>query len=305
MQVNESTLSALFKGYRTIYLDAYQGGPVKVKDWAMETSSTKASEFYGWLGSVPGMKKLVGEATIENLAAHAFTILNEIFHNTVGIKREDIERDSYGTYNPFMAAMGMAAAQHPDELLANAMTAGFDTKCYTGKNFFDTNHEPQKGKTKFSNVGTKKLSAANFQDARANIKGRLNAQGRPMGLGIDLVLVVSPSNEATGRTILIADMVAAAAGTAGVTNVNKGTARLEVWPQLAATPDAWFLLEVGYPIKPFIHQIERRTEFNAAVDPKTLNVMLTQQFVYQAYGRYAVGYGLPELAWGSDGSTAA
>ncbi len=305
MQINQTTIGSLYKGFRTIYMDAYQGGPAKVKAWAMRTSSNKASEFYGWLGAIPGMKKLVGEITIQNLAAHGFTIANDEFEDTIGIKRADIERDSYGLYNPFFAAMGAAAAQHPDELLANAMLGGFTTLCYTGKNFFDNNHEPQKGGTKFSNKGTMKLSAAGYQTARANIKGRLNAKGRPMNLGINLVLVVSPANEAVGRQILIADMVAQVAGAAaaGVTNVNKGTATLEVWPQLAGTPDAWFLMEVGQPIKPFIWQVEKETEFNAAVDPKTTDVMLTQQFLYQAYGRYAVSYGLPELAFGSNGTT--
>lgn len=306
MQINQSTLDALYKGYRVIYMAEYQGAASGIIDRAaMMTTSKSAEEFYKWLGAVPGMREFLGEADIQNLAANGFSIMNKTFHDTVGIPREDIERDNYGIYNPMFSAMGEAARQHPDSLLADMILNGFGRKCYTGKNFFDSNHEPQKGGTKFSNVGNKKLSAANFVVGRANIKSRLNAKGRPMNLGKDLVLVVSPNYEDVGRKIVVADMVASAAGTASETNVNKGTARLEVWPELAANPDAWFILEMGKVIKPFINQVEKKTEFNAATNVNTENVMLFQKFLYQAYGRYNVGYGLPELAYGSDGSQAA
>lgn len=301
MQINQENLAALYRGFRTIYMAEYQGGGDSlITRAAMVSNSTNAQEFYKWLGAVPGMREFLGEAEIENLASHGFSIDNKVFHSTVGLPRVDIERDNYGTYNPMFQAMGEAARQHPDSLLADAMINGFGRKCYTGKNFFDTNHEPQKGGTKFSNLGTKKLSAANFEAARAAIKSVRNAKGRPMNNGRDLVLVVSPDYEATARKIVVADKAAG-----GEDNVNKGTARLEVWGELAASTHMWFLIEMGKTIKPFIHQIEKRTEFNSATDTGSVNVMLTQQFVYQSYGRYAVGYGLPELAWGSTGADAA
>ena len=300
MQINQSNLEALYKGYRTIFLEGFQGTTQTLAARAaMMTTSRSAQELYKWLGAVPGMKEFLGEASIENLSSHGFAIANKTFHDTVGVPREDIERDTYGIYNPMFAAMGDAAKQHPDALLAAAMLAGFTSQCYTGKNFFDTNHEPEKGGVKFSNKGTKKLSSDNFRAARAALKSVRNAKGRPIGNGRQLQLVVSPDYEATARQILVADVVA------NNTNVDKGTATLEVWPELAASPHAWFLLEVGKSVKPFINQQEKATEFNAATDPKTLNVMLTQQFVYQAYGRYNLSYGLPELAWGSTGADAA
>ena len=80
-----------------------------------------------------------------------------------------IERDKLGIYNGFLTAMGKSARRHPDKLLAAALVAGFTTPCYTGKNFFDADHEPQKGKGKFTNKGTKKLSAANYAAAVATL----------------------------------------------------------------------------------------------------------------------------------------
>lgn len=301
MQINQSNLTKLYEGLRVIYMEAYQGGAPFWEKLAMRTTSTQATELYKWLGSIPGMKEFLGEANINNLASHGFQIVNKEFDNVVAIPQADVERDSYGVYNPLFSAMGLAARQHKDELLAEVMVNGFDEVCYTGKAFFAADHEPQKGGKKFSNKATKKFSQANFRTARTNIKSRLNAKGRAMNLGIDLMLVVSPKNEDAARETLLADRNAN-----GATNTDKGTAKLEVWPQLAGlNEDAWFLLEAGMPVKPFIVQVEKDTSFAALTNPDSEHVMTKHEFLYGAYGRYNAGYGLPELAYGSDGSTAA
>lgn len=301
MQINQANLAALFKGYRVQFLEAYQGAKPIWQQLAMRSPSTAAEEIYHWLGAVPGMRKLVDEIQIRNLAAHKYTIANDEFESTVAVKQADIERDTYGIYNPLFQAMGLAGAQHPDELVAALLANGFTTLCYTGKNFFDADHEPQAGGTKFSNKGTKKVSAANFETARANIKNRLNAKGRSMGLGVDLLLVVSPTYEATARKIVVAEKV-----DSGNTNVNQGTARLLVWPQLTAVAEhAWFLIETGYPVKAFIHQVERDAQLASLTSMDSDHVFKKHEYLYQAYGRYNAGYGLPELAWGSTGADAA
>jgi phage major head subunit gpT-like protein len=123
-----------------------------------------------------------------------------------------------------------------------------------------------------------------------------------MNLGQDLVLIVSPKNEALGRSILESDFVEGSATAKAVSNVNKGTARLVVWPQLAANEDAWFLLECGLPVKPLIVQFEKETTLTALTSDTSDHVFKKHEFLYQAYGRYNAGYGLPELAYGSDGT---
>lgn len=302
MIINSSTLTNLNRGFRTQFMDALHGGGAKpfVDQFALPTTSSSAEEFYGFLAAVPGLRELVGEVTIRNIADLNYSVKNKEFESTIGVKRTDIERDNFGMYNMLFPAMGVAARNHPDELLFALMVAGFTTTCYTGKNFFDADHEPIKGKTKFSNKGTKKLSAANFEIARANIKNRLNTEGRPMNLGSSLVLVVSPTYESTGRAIVVADKVGG-----GNDNVNKGTARLEVCPLLAANEHMWFLFDLGYPLKPFINQTEVAPQFNSLDDPKSETVMLKQKYLHQAYRRGNVGFGLPELAYGSTGADAA
>lgn len=308
MQINQGNLHNLFKTFNVLYNEALQGATPMYGDIALQTTSTGNSEEYHWLGAVPGMKKFLGDTVLRNLSAHGYTIKNEEWDDTVVIPRKDIENDKYGVYSPLFSALGLAAAQHPDELVANLLLAGFTTLCYTGKNFFDSNHEPEKGKLKFTNKMTAKLSAAGYRQARANLIGRRNAEGRSMGLGRKLKLVVSPENEATARQILIADMAiqagsgASAASVASVTNVDKGTAELMVWPYLAGQ-NAWFLLEVGMPVRPVIFQTNLKPVLTPVTDPQSDTVALKKKFLFQAYGRYNAGFGLPEFAIGSDGST--
>lgn len=300
--ITTSVLEAAQKGFRKLYDRGLSSvGKPRIDKFAMRTSSMSKDETYGWLGAMPGMQKLVGEVNIRNLVDHGFAVANEEFHDTIGVKRADIERDALGLYQNLFAGLGVAAGRHPDKLLAAAMAGGFTKACYTGKNFFDVDHEPQPGKTKFTNKGTKKISAANFQTARESILSRLDAEGEPINDSPDLVLVVSPKYETTASEILIAERNAN-----GSTNINKGKASLEVWNRLAgANEHMWFLFDLGAVVKPFVHQVEVPTEFAALDNAKDTHVFLNKEYLYQAYGRYNVAALVPELAWGSTGADAA
>jgi phage major head subunit gpT-like protein len=302
MILNSATLQAVNKNVRTTFWDAYHGaGDMLVDTFAMRAGSTSAENIYGWLGAIPGLVELIGEFAIANLLEHAYTIRNKEFGRIIGVKRADIERDNLGVYTGLFQALGIAAREHPDELLFSTLTGGFTNTCYTGKNFFDANHEPKKGGTKFSNKGTKKFSADNFVEARKNILSRLNYEGRPMNLGRKLTLVVSPTYDKAARDVVIADNLAG-----GGTNVLKGTASLVVSPRLAgATEHNWFLFDLGYPVKPFINQVEVETEFTSQDQPTDDSVFERSEFRHKAYRRGNVGFGMPELAYGSTGEAAA
>ena len=312
MQINQANLAALFRGYRVQFMEAYQGAKPFWDQIAMRTPSSSAEELYHWLGAVPGMRQLLGEIQLQNLSANKYSIVNNEFESTVPVKQADIERDTYGVYNPLMASLGVAAKQHPDLLVADLLINGFTTPDYTGKNFFDAN-KVQDGDPKgvtFSNKGTAALSADSFAAARAQIKSVRNSKGRPMGIGQKLQLIVPPALEVTARQILQADFIqqtakngSTIAAAAAVSNVNKGTAELVVWPQLAGNDAAWFILETGMPIRPLIVQFEKEAQFVSLTNPESDHVFKHKEFLYQAYGRYNAGYGLPQLAYGSTGGS--
>ena len=307
MEINAANLQGLFRGYRVAFMEQLQGAPPVSEAFMMRVPSTAMIEEYDWLGAVPGMQELVTEIQIANLSAAGWTIRNKEWYSTVGVKQFRIETDTYGIYTPTFASMGLAARQHPDQLNAALLAGGFTNKCYTGSYFFGANQVSVPGSLyPFTNTGTELLTPASYATRRANLAGRLNAQGRAMGLGLDLRLVVPPALESTARAVIIADTVLqsnAQGGAAAVSNIQANTAKIQVFPQLAAYSNtAWFLLEVGYPIKPLVFQTNKDVTLLSLTNPESDHVFKRHEFLYQAYARYNSGYMLPELAEGSTGT---
>lgn len=305
MQINRQNLLNLYTAFKTQFWAGYQAAPDDITNSiALRTQSSAAQEVHHWLGAFPGMKEFIDEITIENIAAHNYTIPNKEWYDAIAVKQADVERDEaggVGLYGPRFRIMGDIAKQHEGERVADLLVNGFTRKCYDGKNFYDTDHEPLPGKTKFTNVGTKKLSQANFRTARVNLKQRKNAAGRAMKLGRDLVLLTGVKNEDLAREILKAERLAN-----GATNVDKDSARHIAWAEIdVINPEFWALVDFGFPMKPLIVQDEKAIQLIAQDKPEDDCVFNNHEFRYQAYKRQGFGYGLPETIWASDGSTAA
>ncbi|CAH8721005.1 Mu-like prophage major head subunit gpT family protein [Paenibacillus melissococcoides] len=88
-----------------------------------------------------------------------------------------------------------------------------------------------------------------------------------------------------GRKILYADQID------GTTNTFKSTAELLVVPDLAESPDAWFLLCTTKPLKPLIYQERKAARFVAMDRDTDENVFMRKQFLYGVDGRSNAGYG--------------
>lgn len=140
MLVNRESLDLAFRGFKTVYTDAYLAAPSHFEKIAMTVPSASRDETYGWLGQFPNMREWLAERVINNLAAHSFTITNRRFESTVAVQRTDIEDDRLGVFKPAFSEMGSIARRHPDELVFGLLKAGFSTSCYDGQNFFDTDH---------------------------------------------------------------------------------------------------------------------------------------------------------------------
>lgn len=65
----------------------------------------------------------------------------------------------------------------------------------------------------------------------------------------------------------------------------------------SSTP--WFLLSTKRKLKPIIRQRRKPVTFVSKDNPEDENVFHNAQFVYGADARYAAGYSLPQLAYGS------
>lgn len=140
MLINASSLAAIFTGFKTTFNQGFTSAETAYKQIAMVVPSSTREETYGWLGQFPKMREWLGDRIVKNLVSHSYAIANRDFEQTRSVPRNDIQDDRYGLFGPMFREMGRAAAEFPDELVFNLLAAGFNTPCYDGQNFFDTDH---------------------------------------------------------------------------------------------------------------------------------------------------------------------
>lgn len=304
MLISTAKLKAFNDGVIITATDAFQGAgdAESVSKLMMTTKATGSNITLGWLGALPGMSQLRSEPAKTGVRSSEYTFANFEWVDTLNVKAIDIFRDKLGIYTPMAAMLGVAGAQHPLELCGSALVNGFTAKDYTGTAFFATGKKAWVGAQTFANTVTKKLSAANYEIGYTNLRNRKNAFGKPMRLGRKLALVVSPSNEFLAREIV--DLPKNAAG---ADNKYYHTAEVMVLQDLAiaGTGDEWFLMELGLPVKPLVKNEEIPFRVLSDTDMTSRDYIESHDFIWQGYYSGNVGYGLPELAYGSDGTTAA
>lgn len=223
MKITSAALQAMNVGFRADFQGAFSAVPAMRDKVAKTVPSSTASNIYGWLKGLTGMREWVGPRFIDNLSEDSYTVVNKHYEKTIGVDRNHIEDDQLGIYKDWFQLMGDAAARLPEELVWGLLKDGFTTNCFDGQFFFDTDHP----------ITDEKGAATTF----ANTDG---GSGTP-----------------------------------------------------------WFLICGSRPLKPIIFQERKAPEFVAKDRPEDERVFNNREFVYGVDTRCAVGYGLPQLAWGS------
>lgn len=140
MIINRANLSAIFTAIKTSFNKGLKDTTPLWSKVATLVPSTTSTTTYAWLGQFPRMREWLGDRQLKSLALHDYSVKNKKFESSVAISRDDIEDDTYGVYTPLFEEMGYAAKTHPDELVYTLLAAGFNSLCYDGQNFFDTDH---------------------------------------------------------------------------------------------------------------------------------------------------------------------
>lgn len=141
--INQANLGNLFTGFKAAFNTGFRSSAPMFEKVATVVPSNNASEDYAWLGQWPQLREWIGDRQVKNLAANKYNIKNKKYEATIGVPREDLERDNYGIYTPLFSEMGYAAATHPDNLIWALLAAGFAGTlglAYDGQYFFDTDH---------------------------------------------------------------------------------------------------------------------------------------------------------------------
>lgn len=306
MIVNAATLQAVFTNIKTAFHRAFAATPAQWQLTATVVPSTGRQNDYSWLSAFPRMRKWVGEKVVKALAAFKYTVVNDDWEATVEVDRNDIADDNLGIYGPQAESAGFSAKQLPDEIIADLKNNAFTSVCYDGQYFYDVDHpvgDGSGGTVSVSNKGTNALSnatlvaaTASYGAARTAIMSFKDDEGRPLGL-VPNVLEVPPALEAMGNLLLTADKL-----NDNSPNPYKGTATLLVNPRLTSTT-AWLLHCTTMPIKPFILQERQKPVFVQQTGMDSDDVFMRKKFKFGAEARYAGGYSLWQLSYGSTGTT--
>lgn len=112
-------------------------------DWkkiAKLVKSSSKSNTYKWLSQFPAFREWVGSRLHKKYAEHAYAVVNRKFEATVDVERTDIEDDEIGQYGALAEGAGQSATDLKNDLVFQALAAGFAATCYDGQYFFDTDH---------------------------------------------------------------------------------------------------------------------------------------------------------------------
>ncbi len=151
MIINQANLSGIYRSFKTVFNEAFDGAPSQWPIVAMQVPSEGRSVDYKWLGDFPILREWMGDRAIRDLSAFHYEIVNKDYEATIEVDRNDIEDDQIGVYTPMIQGLAWAAKQHPDILVFSLLKAGFSTLCYDGQYFFDTDHAA--GSDVISNFG--------------------------------------------------------------------------------------------------------------------------------------------------------
>lgn len=158
MIVNSTTLNKISTGFNSKFNQGFSGVKPTYSEVCMTAQSAGSEEVYAWLGQLPGIREWIGPRHAYQLELNGFSISNRTFESTVEVPRTAIEDDKIGAYSPLFEDMGKRAAEFPDVLFAELLSAGFTTNCYDGQFFFDADHPVR------SAPDAPAESVSNFQD---------------------------------------------------------------------------------------------------------------------------------------------
>ncbi len=309
MDLTPSNLNGLFTNYALMYSEAYKGTAPWWRELATLVTSNTTTQTYAWMDKIPKLRQWVGSRQIQNVIGRSQIVTNLTFELTEAIGREVLEDDQHGLYAPLASQMGQQAAKWPDQrIIEDVFTA--NPNAYDGLPFFNASHlsnlEDAAVGT-IDNLDAVALTLANYAAARAKMMSYLGADGQPLGVMPNL-LVVPPQLEGIARQILNADFVAdfipntSTTGNVGSSqNVWKGSAKLLVVPELATAASTWYLFDNSQVIKPFVFQLRQAPEFAYLNRPQDPNVFWDRNFIFGVHARGAATTSLPFLAYKSVG----
>lgn len=140
MEINANNLRMLEQGFSAAFRTGLaRSAPVSM-ELAMTVPSSTAENVYDWLADNFMIREWIGDRHLQNIGKYDYTLKNRDFEGTIKVNRNKIQDDQYGSYGLMFQQMGDGVTQFPDKLNFGLLKAGFNTPCFDGQYFFDTDH---------------------------------------------------------------------------------------------------------------------------------------------------------------------
>jgi phage major head subunit gpT-like protein len=316
MLITGPELKRLFQKFNFNYLTAFGQRQTYWQKIAMHIPSTTTEEVHTWLAQLPQLRKLIGPAVAEQIAAHNYTLGNEPYGLDAEIPVDRLSDDQYGTFAKVPSLFGDSAAQWPDDRVFALLEAGTTTDCWDGEAFFSGSHPNNYDK---ASAGTYRnyydatvggggtaypLTQENVQAGMAFIAALVGESGRPLGLrpkflGVPPLLELTADEITKGPNITRivqdvagADNVAAAAPS----NMLQGKLQTLCLDRLTDT-EAWYLICEFGGMLPLIYQDRESPKYQMNQDPMSTRIYKDRQVDHFVRARGGFGFSMPQLCF--------
>jgi phage major head subunit gpT-like protein len=301
MLINKTNIAAVFANIKTTFNKVLGESKPMWPKVATRVPSTGSQNDYTWIkDGWPSLRKWIGDKVVKYLEAAKYTIANQDYESTIGVKRNDLEDDNTGIYSAIVRGEAQAAAMWPDEMITDLFNGVFNTECFDGQYMVDTDHPVGDGTA--SNKGTAALSCATLAAAQASLGAAITAMTslqNDMGRSLNVeptMLVVPPALRETANVLMTNDRLED-----GKPNPYKGMFEVVVWKGLT-TATNWFLIDDTKPLKPFIYQERKAPKPVEQTNPDSDDVFNLAVYKFGVEARGAAGYAFWQLIWGSTGA---
>lgn len=270
-------------------------------------NTTMPSQKYAWLGATPPMREFIDERRPAGLSPYSVTIEDKTFESSIAVDRKAIEDDQLDLIRLRIRDLALRVAAHRQQMVIDALAAGFTATGYDGVSFFHTAHPMPAGGT-HSNRGSSALDASSLASAIEAMMLAPDDSGMPLGIVPD-TLVVGPKNLFAATELVESPVVVYKSTVVDTTpstpylNAFHGKLKVIATPFLSGTSDEyWFLLDTKRPIRGVILQqrSDVPVEFTALeASSGSESAWMRDRYHYGVRGRYNVGYGLWQTAYGA------
>jgi phage major head subunit gpT-like protein len=310
MAITKSDIPALLlPGLRTEFELAYrselENNPIAKLATVINTS--RPSQTYAWLGATPAMREFVDERKPGSMTQNSVTIEDKVFESSIAVDRKAIEDDQFDLIRMRVQDLARRVIDHKHQLVVEALLGGFIQTGYDGVNFFSLSHPVGSGT--FSNTISSELDEDGLIAATSGMALIPDDQGIPLGIVPD-TLLVGP-NQMWRAQSLVESPVTVYLGNVDHTapstpyaNPFAGKLKVVVSPFIRGSfADYWFLLDTKRPMRSVILQqrSDVPVEFSAMEAPNSESAWMRDRYLYGVRGRYNVGYGLWQTAYGVSG----